>query len=387
MKKYFFSLAVILSSVLLTACDDNDNGKNIYSVPVTKGAYVICSGNVWGGIQGSLTYIDYATGTASQNQFAAKNGRSLGSTPNNAIVYGDKMYIAVTDDNTIEVVDAKTLASIKQIKLTQLIDNVIGVSPRCITAADGIIYVSTYGASSNTFDSETWVTTTSGNGYVAAIDTLTFSLKDTYTVGSYPEGLAVTNNYLVVANSDYSAVTKASLSVINLSTKEVETVTNAQITNPTAVAIAGSDIYVLDMGNYYDVAGGIRKVTSADNVTTLFDCTNATFVGTKIYASNCVYGQDTDGFIVYDISTGSKKNYDSGVSKFFYPNVVTADPITGNIFVASYSENADTPNSPSYSTNGYVVEYDANGTKLKEYNCGVGPNAIVFNVGYEEIEY
>ena len=131
MKKYLLSLAVILSSVLLTACDDNDNGKNIYSVPVTKGAQVICSGNVWGGIQGSLTYIDYATGTASLNQFAAKNGRSLGSTPNNAIVYGDKMYIAVTDDNTIEVVDAKTLASIKQIKLTQLIDNVIGVSPRC----------------------------------------------------------------------------------------------------------------------------------------------------------------------------------------------------------------------------------------------------------------
>lgn len=383
MKKYLLSLAVILSSVLLTACDDNDNGKNIYSVPVTKGAYVICSGNVWGGIQGSLTYIDYATGTASQNQFAAKNGRSLGSTPNNAIVYGDKMYIAVTDDNTIEVVNAKTLASVKQIKLTQLIDDVIGVSPRCITAADGIIYVSTYGASN--YDWGTY--TTSGNGYVAAIDTLTFSLKDTYTVGSYPEGLAVSGNYLVVANSDYSAVTKASLSVINLSTKEVETVTNAQITNPTAVAIAGSDIYVLDMGNYYDVAGGIRKVTSADNVTTLLDCTNATFVGTKIYASNCVYGQNTDGFIVYDISTGSKKNYDSGVSKFFYPNVVTADPITGNIFVASYSENQDTPNNPSYTTNGYVVEYDANGTKLKEYNCGVGPNAIVFNMGYEEIEY
>lgn len=383
MKKYLLSFAVLLSALLFTACNDKDNGKNIYSVPVTKGAYVICSGNAWGGIQGSLTYIDYTTGTAAPNQFAAKNGRSLGSTPNNAIVYGDKMYIAVTDDNTIEVVDAKTLASIKQIKLTQLVDNVIGVSPRCITAADGIIYVSTYGASN--YDWETY--TTSGNGYVAAIDTLTFSLKDTYTVGSYPEGLAVSGNYLVVANSDYSAVTKASLSVINLSTKAVETVTNAMITNPTAVAIAGADIYVLDMGNYYDVAGGIRKVTSADNVTTLFDCTNATFVGTKIFASNCVYGQNTDGFIVYDISTGSKNTYDAGVDRFFYPNVVTADPITGNIFVASYSENEDTPNYPSYTTNGYVVEYNANGTKLKEYGCGVGPNAIVFNMGYEEIEY
>ena len=105
MKKYLLSLAVILSSVLLTACDDNDNGKNIYSVPVTKGAYVICSGNVWGGIQGSLTYIDYATGTASLNQFAAKNGRTLRSTPNNDIVYGGCQNTCFYQADQVDTVD------------------------------------------------------------------------------------------------------------------------------------------------------------------------------------------------------------------------------------------------------------------------------------------
>ena len=388
MKKYLLSLTVLLSATLFTACNDKDNGSNIYTVPVTNGAYVICSGNVWSGIQGSLTYIDYATGTAADHQFKAKNGRELGGTPNDIMIYGDKMYIAVTDENTIEVVDAKTLASIKQIKLTDLMGADKGKSPRHLNASDGIVYVSTYGGCSNTFNSETWETTTEGNGYVAAIDTLTFSLKNTYTVGSYPEGIAVSNGYLVVANSDYSAQTKASISVIDIQKNESKMITDSKILNPTGVAVAGSDIYVLDQGNYADVKGGIRKISNSGTVTTLFDCTNATFVGSNIYASDCsAYGANVDHFIVYNIQTGAKKDCPSGVDKFFYPNVVTADPMTGHIFVASYSENADTPNTPNYSANGYVVEYDQNGSKLKEYPCGVGPAAIDFNLTYEEVKY
>ena len=153
------------------------------------------------------------------------------------------------------------------------------------------------------------------------------------------------------------------------------------------MAVANNYIYVLDMGNYYDVMGGIRSISPTNVVKTLFDCTNATIVGTKIYASNCVYGQTTPDFIVYDVSAGNKKTYPSGVDKFFYPNVVTADPLSGHIFIASYSEDADKPNNPNYSTNGYIVEYDDKGNKLKEYNCGVGPNAIVFNVGIEYVEW
>ena len=388
MKKYLSSLAVLLmSTALFTACDDNDNGKNILSVPVTNGAYVICGGNMSGNINGSLTYIDYATGTAAQNQFRAKNGRELGMTPNDALVYGDKMYIVVTNENTVEVVDTKTLASIKQIKMEELMGTK-GVNPRHITAADGLIYVSTYGGSSYTYDSNTWTTTTEGNGYVAAIDTLTFSLKETYTAGSFPEGVAVSQGYLFVANSDYSAQTKASISMINLSTGKDSPLTDSQIVNPTSVAVAGSTVYVLDMGNYADIAAGVRRISITGNtVTTLFDATVASFVGSKIYACNCPWGTLPTEFYVYDIQTGSKSTYASGVDRFFYPNVITADPVTGKIYIASYNENADYPGNANYRTDGYVIEYSDKGVKEKEYNCGVGPNAIVFNMGYEEIEY
>ena len=389
MKKYLLSMAVLLSATLFTACDDKDNGNNSYVIPVAHGAYVLCSGNTWSGINGSLTYIDYVSGTSANDQFYAKNGRTLGGTPNDIMIYGNKMYITVTDENTVEVMDAKTLSSIKQIKLTDLMGKDKGVAPRRLTAADGLIYVSTYGGCSNTSDPETWAITTEGNGYVAAIDTISFSLKEIYTAGSYPEGITIAGSYLVVANSDYSAVTKASIDLINLKTKETKTITDSKITNPTSVAVtvSGTDIFVLDMGDYATVKGGIRVIKNSGSVTSLFDCTNATFVGHNIYAANCTYGETVDHFMVYDLRTNSKRDYPSGVDKFYYPNVVTADPITGHIFVASYSENADYPNTPNYSANGYVVEYDENGKMLKEYSCGVGPNAMAFNMSYEEIIY
>ena len=47
--------------------------------------------------------------------FLAQNGRGLGDTAQDMIVYGDKMYIAVYGESTIEVTDLKA-KSIKQVK-------------------------------------------------------------------------------------------------------------------------------------------------------------------------------------------------------------------------------------------------------------------------------
>lgn len=186
MKKYLLSMSVMLMGVsMLTSClsDDDNNDNNTYPVIVSNGVYVVCGGNMSNNIDGSLTYYDYKTKTASQKVFAAKNGRGLGLTANDALVYGSKMYIVVDGEHSVEVVNAKTLQSIKRIDMTELMGVEKGVHPRHITCYDGMIYVSTYGASK----SEGWPATTEGNGYVAAIDTLTFSLKDTYEVGSFPK--------------------------------------------------------------------------------------------------------------------------------------------------------------------------------------------------------
>ena len=76
--------------------------------------YVLNSGD-WKTGNSSLTKYDSATGAVEQNFFESQNGRSLGNTANDIIVYGSKMYIAVAGESTIEVVDLDA-KSLKQVE-------------------------------------------------------------------------------------------------------------------------------------------------------------------------------------------------------------------------------------------------------------------------------
>ena len=386
MRKFLWSMVVMLAGAgTLTSClsdNDDDNTDRTYPVLVSNGAYVVCGGNFRNDIDGSLTYYDYTTKTASQRAFQAANGRGLGLTANDALVYGTKMYIVVDGEHTVEVVNAKTLKSIKQIKMTELMGTEKGAHPRHITCANGMIYVSTYGASKS-YGAD-WSVPTEGNGYVAAIDTLNFGLKDTYEVGSFPEGLAAYGSRLYVCNSDYSACTKASISIIDLEQKKVvDTYTNENIVNPTKIGVASSGLYVLDMGNYSDKPSAVWYINDYGNCVKLFDATLVAFCDRFIYAVNAPYGAEKYDYMQYNITTdGTVRFTQDGV---FSPNAIAVDA-NGHVFVASYRKNEDTGYA-NYSGNGYVVEYDQTGAKVGEFDCGVGPNAIVINTGIEYRSY
>ena len=198
MKKNLFGLLSLCMGIALISSCSTESDPVIVEVPVSDGAYIVGSGNMSAGIDGSLTYYDYASSTAKQNAFASANGKSLGLTANDAMRYGNKFYIVVDNEHTVFVTDAKNLKIIKAINTAELMGEADGAHPRCITAYEGNIYVSTYG------------------GYVAAIDTVNYNLTKKYKAGSYPEGLLVTGGVLFVANSDYGNG-NASISQINLS--------------------------------------------------------------------------------------------------------------------------------------------------------------------------
>ncbi len=76
MKKYLLGLAVLLmGTAVMTSCSDDNDGPETYLQVYSTGAYVVNSGNMYNKIESSLTAIDYASSTATQNVFKAANGR------------------------------------------------------------------------------------------------------------------------------------------------------------------------------------------------------------------------------------------------------------------------------------------------------------------------
>ena len=382
MKKYLLGLAVLLmGTAVMTSCSDDNDGPETYLQEYSTGAYVVNSGNMRNKIESSLTAIDYASSTATQNVFKAANGRTLGNIANDGIVYGNKIYLAVDKENTIEVIDKTTKKSIKQINTTELLGKAEGADPRHIIADGGKVYFTTYG------------------GYVAAVDTTDFALQKKWQVGSHPEGLVIGKGNLYVANSNYGNG-GGNISCINLSNDNVETKNIEGVNNPTSIYYAAGLLYVLD-NQYYDASFNAYGENSLRTVE--FAQGTSQKVADGNYAACVTTGAATTArtsveevrphFFVLNAPYGGTPSVSVFVAGITQPQPMTlsempvspcgifADPLNGHIFVLSYrlgdSGYAD------YNGNGYVVEYDSAGQKLHEYETGVGSCAMFFDSAYK----
>ena len=378
MKKYLLGLAVLLmGTAVMTSCDPAEDYPETYLQEYSTGAYVVNSGNMYSNIESSLTAIDYASSTATQNVFKTANGRSLGNTANDGIVYGNKIYLAVDQSNTIEVIDKKTKQSIKQIKTTDLLGKAEGAEPRHISADGGKVYFTTYG------------------GYVAAVDTTSFALQKKWQVGSYPEGLVIAHGNIYVANSNYGKG-GGNISCINLSNDKVETKNIEGVNNPTCIYYASNVLYVLD-NQYYDASynaygeNALRAVSFAEGKSqkvadgnyavcvTPGATTRMAVVRPYFFVLNAPFGGTPS---VSVLAAGSTQAQTMTLSEMpVSPCGIFVDPLNGHIFVLSYR--LGDKGYPDYSGNGYVVEYDRAGQKQHEYETGVGSCAMFFDSAYK----
>lgn len=388
MKKYLLGLAVLLmGTAVMTSCSDDNDGPSggTYQEVYSTGAYIVNAGSMGYNIESSLTAIDYKTGAATQGVFKTANNRSLGNTANDGVVYGDKMYIAVDQSNTVEVVDKKTKQSIKQIKTTELMGDAEGIEPRHIIADGGYVYFTTYG------------------GYVAQVDTVNFALKQKYHVGNYPEGLVINGSTLYVANSNY-AQGGGNLSAINLSTGAVETKNIEGINNPTNLYVADNQLFAID-NQYYDAnwatfgENALKSVDFAKGTSTKVvegnyaafatvpagyftgstTKTRADYIPAELvfYVINAPYGGEVS-YKVVELSNGEYHVSDFTPSeKVYSPCGIAVDPITCNLFILSY--NPGEGGYADYGGNGYVMMYDFKGNKLAKFDTGVGSCAIFFD--------
>ena len=236
---------------------------------------------------------------------------------------------------------------------------------------------------------------TTYGGYVAAVDTTSFSLQKKWQVGSYPEGLVIAHGNIYVANSNYGKG-GGNISCINLSNDKVETKNIEGVNNPTSIYYASNVLYVLD-NQYYDasynaygenalravsfaegksqkVADGNYAVCVTPSATTRMDVVRPYF-----YVLNAPFGSTPS---VSVLVAGSTQVQTMTLSEMpVSPCGIFADPLNGHIFVLS--NRLGDNGYANYSDNGYVVEYDSAGQKLHEYETGVGPCAMFFDSAYK----
>lgn len=356
--KFLLPLAALSMMSFAVSCSDDDKKQDDPDVPaVSNGIYVLNNGNMRDKIEGGVTFFDYSNMMATQDLFQKANKRSLGDTPQAAVKYGSKVYIGVYNSGTIEVVDANTFKSIKQISVAEDEAN----KPRSLVAKDGKVYVSMY------------------TGYVARLDTATLTIDKTVKVGPNPDVIAICGDYLYTPDSDgmnWNVGYGTTASKIDLRTFTVTKSFEVPL-NPTTFISNGSDLFLICKGDYNQIPSKVCRVNSDETTEVIAEANIAEVHDNTLYMINAPWGSKTPKYMKYDIRSGKISDLvlsDGGVE---WPANIGVDPVNGNIIITSYvTDNG----MAATSLPGYAKVYDANGKLLARFDTGVGPMAFFYKV-------
>lgn len=352
MKTKLYAILIFAVS-LFTACDVEDVKPN-ENLPVATDNILVLSEGVSKQNNSTLAHYNLSEKNTDLNYFQTKNGRSLGDLANDMIKYGNKIYIVLNGSNQIEVMNAKTGVSIKQIPM---FNGEKAKEPRYIVSHKGKVYVSSF------------------DDTVTRIDTTTLAIDASVSVGRDPEQLCIVNEKLYVTNSGGlewgTGNYDKTVSVVDLTTfKEIEKITVG--VNPTKIkADENGYLYVLCNGNYSSDPAKFQRIDTKTNVVKTYSdisVSNYTIYNNKIY----YYGFDN---VI--------KVFDCGTEKITNEKFITDETTFDNPYL--YSMQIDTYNGNVYFTdtnyisNGNVYCYDKNGIlKYKILNVGLFSNKILF---------
>lgn len=326
------------------ACADDENSASAPGNPAGGVYYVLNSGD-WKSNNSSLTRYDASTGEAVQGYFEQQNGRCLGNTANDIIVYGSKMYIAVAGEGTIEVttLDAKSL---KQIEC--------GAQPRYLAAYAGKVYATYY------------------DGHVARIDTFSLEVDAKVKVGRNPEQLAVCGNRLFVANSggmDYNTEIGYDNTVSVVDLVSFCEVNKIEVTlNPANVVSTGDGVFVASYGNYADVASALQYISKGGIQYILPDAcrqmTEICFNSGTLYGFLSQYDANWNATISYISYNPATKAVDIPWIKEGWKPVPYKVCAVGEYVCVTASD---------YMNDGDVYLYDKDGMLVSKFPAGLNP--------------
>ncbi len=332
-----------------------------------KGFYLLNEGNM-GSNKASLDYFDYESGTYFKNIFPSRNPqitKELGDVGNDIQIYGNRIYAVINVSNLIEVLDLKTARHIGSISV-----------PNCryIIFDKGFAYVSSYAG-------PVVIDPNARQGYIAKIDTATFEVMDTVSVGYQPEEMTIRNNKLYVANSGGYRVPHYdnTVSVIDLeSFTQIKKIT-VGINLHRLEKDNYDNIYVSSRGDYNSIRSKTYIIDKNDRVSDVLNIPNSNMIlsgdSLYLYSTEWSYVTNTNTISYAIINTQSqqvvtrnfiKGNIDKQIN---IPYGLSINPETKEIFVTDAKD---------YVSPGRLYCFSPDGTYKWDVETGDIPAHIVF---------
>ena len=268
----------------------------------------------------SLDFLRFKDGKYITGAFKKMNpdvGAGLGDVGNDIAVHGDEVWMVVNNSGIVEVVSAVDEVEVAAIQVP---------TPRSIAFDDKYAYITswagafiTYGADYSVSDSK------NSKGQVYRINLSTKKVEGSVEVGYQPEGVAVYNGKVYVANSggissqlppNYSY--DNTLSVIDAASFKVEKTVEVQVNLKNVYADGKGTIYVTTLGNYYDVHSGLYMF-KAGAVSQVAD-----FVSVSALSGDTVYCIGTDSefdwsaahvYKAWSVTAGAKKDLSLAITE------------------------------------------------------------------------
>lgn len=347
-----YKIIVICTGLILFSCK-KDQPEETPNTPVDqfKNGVLVVNEGLFQQNNSTLSWVDFATDAVNGEIFEQKTNRQLGDTGNDIARYGGKIYVVVNVSSTIEVLDAKTGNSIKQISM---LSNGIPKQPRFVEFHNGKVFVPCF------------------DGYVDVIDTISLEVIQRIQVGSNPDGIHKVNDRLFVANSgglNYPNV-DSTLSVIDpVSMTEVGRIVVGK--NPTRIqSDVNGNIYVITQTGLNTLNSQLVKVDHQTlSVETIYPLQVNRME--RIGANFLLYisSGNTSSIQLFDPLTGSIVN----------PNFMDAGLFT-TFYGAQYDSGRNQIycfDAMGYVNSGYIRIFSSNGTHLKNIKVGLNPSKLL----------
>ncbi|MBO4475907.1 MAG: hypothetical protein J5737_04215 [Bacteroidales bacterium] len=230
-----------------------------------------------------LSDASYITGVF--KKMNPEEAAGLGDVGNDIAVIGDELWIAVNNSGIVDVLSAKDETEIAPIQVPM---------PRSLAYDNKYVYVSSWNGAVAVYGSDWSVDSSQSKnptGAVYRIDRRTKKVEGSVEVGYQPEGLAVYNGKLYVANSggisNFLPPTYAydkTVSVIDTKTFKVEKSIDVEINLQKVYSDGKGNIYVTSFGNYYSVHSGLWQIKADGSVAKVSDYATYTAIkGDTVY--------------------------------------------------------------------------------------------------------